>query len=84
LSLSSALACKVLMKCEYEIKKIPQNLIWVSAIAEFHADFRSVGKVVEKCTKKHYYQKRDRNTDFSTFIFVSQTGLLIIVVCAFF
>ncbi len=35
-----------------------KNSIKISKTTEFHADFESVGKVVEKCTKKSYKQNK--------------------------
>jgi hypothetical protein len=34
-----------------------ENSIWVSQNAEFHADFKSLEKVVKKCTLKSYSTK---------------------------
>ncbi len=41
--------------------------------AEFHANFESVEKVLKKCTKKSYLQKRDGKMHFFTFTHVRQT-----------
>jgi len=41
--------------------------MWVSKNAEFHTDFKFVEKVLKKCTKKGYQQKRDGNMHFFHF-----------------
>jgi hypothetical protein len=56
-------------KVQIRAKKIffVKKSIRVSKNAKFHADFESVEKVLKKCTKKSYYQKRDRNMHFFHF-----------------
>ncbi len=85
-AVSCTFAIKVYKKCQKEQQKkfLFQNLIWVSKNAEFHADFKSVEKVLKKCTKKVISKNVTEICTFFTFTRVRQTCFAITFFGAFF